>query len=100
MKSTLLKIFLIANFFILLLSGPPIFKSKAETVSLRLHPNYDIISSLTTSLKEHNFTALSTSSAVGSVRSCWLRFANNTILTLLNGPFEITSLVGTFDKNL
>lgn len=39
-------------------------------------------------------------SAVGSVLYCNLRFANNSYLTKIDGPLEITSLVGTFDKNL
>lgn len=58
------------------------------------------MSSLTKALSSDSFKALSIASAVGSVRSCWLRFANNSDLSYLQGPFEITSLTGTFDKNL
>ena len=78
----------------------PLFKSRAETLSLRLHPNEDIMGSLTTALQQSDFKALSIATAVGSVRSCWIRFANNSYLSFVQGPFEITSLVGTIDKNL
>ena len=56
--------------------------------------------SLTVLLAPYQQTALSIVSAVGSVSSCWLRFANNDYLTLVSGPLEITSLSGTLDYKM
>jgi predicted DNA-binding protein with PD1-like motif len=68
---------------------------------MRLKPHQDIMTAIKQNLQSYrNFTALTISSAVGSVNYCWLRFANNSYLTLVQGPLEITSLSGTFDLNL
>lgn len=40
------------------------------------------------------------STAVGSVLHCHIRFANQSYLTRVSGPLEITSLTGTFDHLL
>ena len=45
-------------------------------------------------------SAFTISGAVGSVLHCHIRFANNSFLTRVDGPLEITSLTGTFDKDL
>lgn len=97
-----MKIILTALFLILLLlqAQSQVFFSKAESISTRLHPNQDIMSTLTKALGQYQLNALSVVSAVGSVRYCWLRFANSSVLTKVDGPLEITSLSGTFDLKM
>lgn len=51
-------------------------------------------------LSQYHYTAFSISAAVGSVNYCWLRFANNSFLTQVQGPLEITALSGTFDLKM
>lgn len=70
------------------------------SLSVRLHPHDDIMQAITSLLEVYHYKALSISGAVGSVFHCWIRFANNSFLSLVEGPFEITSLVGTFDQHM
>ena len=71
---------------------------------MRFTPNQDIMAQVTQLLRKskHNkkISALSIASAVGSVNYCWLRLANQSVLTKVKGPMEIVSLSGTFDLNL
>lgn len=76
------------------------FYSNSETISTRLKPNQDIISTITQMVAPQKLTALSIASAVGSVKYCWIRTANSPILTFFQGPMEITALSGTFDINM
>jgi len=91
---------LLLTLLLLPLAQSQVFFSKAESISTRLHPNQDIMSTLTKTLAPYQLNALSVASAVGSVRYCWLRFANNSVLTKVDGPLEITSLSGTFDLKM
>lgn len=77
-----------------------LFFSPVETISTRLHPNEDIIGRITKLLAPYQLTALSIGSAVGSVKYCWLRYANNSFLSKVEGPLEITSLSGTIDYKM
>ena len=79
---------------------PEIYTSNVESLSARLHPGTDIMSGLTRVLTPRRWSALSIASAVGSVQYCWLRLANNSFLSKIEGPMEIASLSGTFDKDL
>jgi predicted DNA-binding protein with PD1-like motif len=76
-----------------------LMQSYAQTYSVRLHPNQDIMASLLSLAKSSHLKAVSIMSAVGSVLHCSLRFANNSYLTRIEGPLEIVSLSGTIDKN-
>ena len=71
---------------------------------MRLTPNQDIMTQITKLLfdymHKHKFTAISIVTAVGSVNYCWIRMANQSVLTKIKGPMEIVSLSGTFDINL
>ena len=40
------------------------------------------------------------STATGSVQHCHIRFGTNAFFTRVNGPLEVTSITGTFDRNL
>ena len=72
--------------------------SRISSIALRLHPNEDIMTTIVNFAKNHNIEAASISTAVGSVKHCTLRLANNNHLTYFKGPFEIVSLVGTISK--
>lgn len=37
---------------------------------------------------------------MGSVLHCYIRFANQSYLSRVNGPLEVTSITGTFDRHL
>ena len=77
-----------------------IFRSQSVTFVGRIHPNQDIMESFTSALKGHRISGVTIASAVGSVLHCNLRFANQSSLTKIDGPLEIVSLTGTFDKHL
>lgn len=48
--------------------------------------------------QKHN--AITIVSATGSVLHCHIRYANQSYLSKIDGPLEITSITGTFDKKL
>jgi uncharacterized protein len=89
--------FLLTFFALLHLTQSQVFFSRSETLSTRLHPSQDVMETLLKTIAPYQLTAVSIASAVGSVRSCWLRFANSSFLSYLEGPIEITSLSGTID---
>lgn len=66
----------------------------------RLHPRQDIMETLTGLLANREHRAISIVAATGSVLHCFIRFANISTLNRVSGPLEITSLTGTFDRNL
>lgn len=81
MRATILVLFLI-----IAAHSQQFFYSNAETISTRLRPNQDIISTITKMLAPQQLTALSIASAVGSVRYCWIRTANSSTFTFFQGP--------------
>ncbi len=84
MKDRLFVIFFV--FAHILCAHGQLYFSLAETISARFHPNEDIMTAITKSLAPYQLTALSVASAVGSVRYCHLRLANNSYLTKVDGP--------------
>ncbi len=94
---------LLTVFFALILSlyvKAQLYFSLAETISARFHPNEDIMTTINKSLAPYQLTAVSVASAVGSVRYCYLRLANDSYLTKIDGPLQITSLSGTIDYKM
>ena len=77
-----------------------ILSSESVTYVGRIHPNQDIMESFAAALKGFKASGITIASAVGSVLHCHLRFANQSQLTKIDGPLEIVSLTGTFDKHL
>lgn len=80
-----MKIYILLQLSIILAFSAPnqVFFSLSETLSTRLHPNQDIITTITNLLSPYEITALSIASAVGSVKYCWLRLANQPDFTLI-----------------
>ena len=84
MKSKLMIVFFV--FTLSLRINAQLYFSLAETISARFHPNEDIMTVINKSLAPYQLTAISIASAVGSVRYCYLRLANNSFLTKIDGP--------------
>jgi uncharacterized protein len=63
--------------------------------NLRLVPGEDLRLSLIAMCKQEQILAGAIVSAVGSLQSACLRYANGKVGTRLTGPFEIVSLSGT-----
>jgi uncharacterized protein len=66
-----------------------------KTYAFRLRPGQDLRSSLEIFAHENNILAGFILTCVGSLRVAALRMANQPATTLLEGKFEIVSLVGT-----
>lgn len=62
--------------------------------ALRLEPGEDVKSALTELAKQHNWRAASVVSAVGSLKTAHLRFANQEQYSKIVGPLEVVSLTG------
>lgn len=65
---------------------------------LRLHPGDLLVESLQAWTRENAIEAASILSAVGSLKKATLRFANQSAVESLEGPFEVVSLSGTLSK--
>jgi len=65
-----------------------------HTTALRLHPQQDLKAELETFLKTQEIEAACIVTCVGSLTQAVLRFASQPEGTLLEGKFEIVSLVG------
>ncbi|PSN17656.1 DUF296 domain-containing protein [filamentous cyanobacterium CCP5] len=63
--------------------------------ALRLTPGQDLRTALATFAQSHQLQAGVILTAVGSLQQAALRFAGADAATVLAGPFEIVSLVGT-----
>lgn len=86
------------RWFLLILAGcarPP--GSPVVAHALRLHPGDDLKDSLVD--WSEGAGAASVLTCVGSLRTASLRFADQPEPTLLEGPFEIVSLVGTLSPD-
>lgn len=66
---------------------------------LRLHPGDDLKKSLVAFSKENNLQAGLVITCVGSLQRAALRMANQPETILIEGKFEIVSLVGTFSSD-
>jgi predicted DNA-binding protein with PD1-like motif len=67
-----------------------------RTYAIRLKPGEDLRGALEAFVRERHLRAAFVQTCVGSLNTVTIRFANQPNETLLTGPFEIVSLVGTF----
>jgi predicted DNA-binding protein with PD1-like motif len=82
-------------------SAPPEATSPVaslEAHAMRLRPGQDLRLELERWAKEHRITAACIVTAVGSLTRASLRYANREEATVLEGHFEVTSLVGTLSE--
>ncbi len=66
-----------------------------KVFALRLKPDQDLRQNLKNFAKEKNIKAGFILTAIGSLKQATIRFANQSISTVLNDKFEIISLNGT-----
>lgn len=76
--------------------APP---SKSTVLATRLHPGDDLRPSLMAFARSHRLQAAFIVTVVGSVREAHLRLADKADATLVKGPLEIVSLVGTLSAD-
>lgn len=69
-----------------------------EAHAMRLRPGQDLRVELERWAKEQRVTAACIVTAVGSLTRASLRYANREEATVLEGHFEVTSLVGTLSE--
>jgi uncharacterized protein len=69
--------------------------SNAQIHAIRLRPGQDLKKEIVAYTKKQNIEAGYLITCVGSLQKGALRFANQPEATILNGKFEIVSLVGT-----
>ncbi|KAJ4460976.1 putative DNA-binding protein [Paratrimastix pyriformis] len=69
--------------------------SSAKLVAARFKPHEDLYQKIDDLVKTKHLHAAYIATCVGSLTQATIRFANQSDLTTLQGPFEITSLVGT-----
>ena len=70
-----------------------------KTYALRLHPHEDLKQALEHFRQERGLQAGLVLTCVGSLRRAAVRFANQPGTTVLEGKFEIVSLVGTLSPD-
>jgi uncharacterized protein len=75
------------------------FTSVTRAHVLRLSPGQDVRQELQAYAQAHRLRAVALTTAVGSLTTCVLRFANQAGATTRRGHFEIVSLVGTLSTN-
>ncbi|MBS0586083.1 MAG: DNA-binding protein [Verrucomicrobia bacterium] len=73
------------------------YSSKMTAHVFRLKPGQDFIEELTRWAKEKEIKAGAILSVVGSFTHIHLRYADESIGDVIEGPFEIVSIVGTFN---
>lgn len=83
------------NVYIILNCISVITNKKMKVFALRLKPDQDLRQSLKTFAKEQNLKAGFILTAIGSLKQATIRFANQSISTVLSDKFEILSLNGT-----
>jgi predicted DNA-binding protein with PD1-like motif len=66
-----------------------------KVFALRLKPDQDLRQTLKTFAKEQNIQAGFILTAIGSLKKATIRFANQSVSTVMNDKFEILSLSGT-----
>ncbi|NDJ54878.1 MAG: DNA-binding protein [Chloroflexi bacterium] len=67
-----------------------------KTIAFRLKPGQDLKRALKQATFSHNLQAAIILTAVGDLSRVALRFAGQSQTSVVKGPFEIVSLVGTF----
>lgn len=70
-----------------------------QTYALRLQPGEDLKAAMNAFAQAHHLEAACIITCVGSLRKAALRFANADQAVVLEGHFEIVSLVGTFSMH-
>lgn len=70
-----------------------------KTLALRLKPEQDLRQALETFTQEKDIKAGFILTAIGSLKQANIRFANQSISTVLQDKFEILSLNGTLSKS-
>jgi predicted DNA-binding protein with PD1-like motif len=68
-------------------------------LALRLSPGMDVKEELERLVKQRGIKAASVLTCVGSLRDAIVRFANKPNGTMLKGPLEIVSLIGTLGED-
>lgn len=76
-----------------------VLQPPGQVYALRLNPGQDLRVSLEEFVRSHRIQAGVMLTAVGSLQQAALRFAGADAATVLPGPFEIVSLVGTLSVN-
>lgn len=71
--------------------------SAARFFALRLHPGQEVLSTLRDYVTQHQLKAVFIAGCVGSLTDVALRFAGHQDSTLLQGKFEVVSLIGTLE---
>lgn len=79
-------------------STEPTAVAPLEAHAMRLHPGQDLRVELERWAKDHHITAACIVTAVGSLTRVSIRYANREQATVLEGHFEVTSLVGTLSE--
>lgn len=69
-----------------------------EAHAMRLRPGQDLRVELERWARDHHITAACIVTAVGSLTRVSIRYANREQSTVLEGHFEVTSLVGTLSE--
>ncbi|MCA9710318.1 MAG: DNA-binding protein [Myxococcales bacterium] len=77
-------------------SGSP---TPLEAHAMRLRPGQDLLVELERWAKEQRVSAACVVTAVGSLTRASIRFANRDEATVLEGHYEVTSLVGTLSED-
>lgn len=93
---------LVSMFISVLCVNAQIEQSSAKQIkiyALRLKPNQDLRAELEKFTKENKISAGFIITAVGSLKEAKIRFADQSDSTLLEGKFEIVSLVGTLAQD-
>ncbi|MEY2408319.1 MAG: uncharacterized protein QOF48_989 [Verrucomicrobiota bacterium] len=73
--------------------------SRMTTLTLRLKPHEDLKGALERVVLDRKIDAACVLTCVASLERAALRYANQSEATVLEGKFEITSLVGTISRN-
>jgi predicted DNA-binding protein with PD1-like motif len=81
------------------MTSPVLGAAPSPFHALRLHPDEDLRDRLQALTQAHGWEAAAIVTAVGSLRQAHLRFAGQPDGTVLDGPFEILSLVGTLSRH-
>ncbi|HEX8675819.1 MAG TPA: PPC domain-containing DNA-binding protein [Segetibacter sp.] len=74
----------------------PFALSDVKAVTIRLHPGEDLKAQLDEYVKANHLKAACIITCVGSLQQVAIRFANQSVIEIISGKFEILSLAGTF----
>ena len=74
----------------------PLF-SRGRFTALRLGPGEEVLARLQRFVHDQGLAAVAVASCVGSLTTAAIRYANREDVTLLEGHFEIVSMIGTLE---